>query len=133
MTMRLLLALLMILSAPLAAAQHLGCGQMAAVPVAATATAATSDSHVHQPMASAEHHDHRAAMTAAISATADAEQDCENCDLACLAACAAVAMPASITDIRSAVSHITPELPYAADLLLSHPTPLLRPPTPASA
>ncbi|MDF1628841.1 MAG: hypothetical protein P1U78_03500 [Alcanivoracaceae bacterium] len=133
MTMRLLLALLMILSAPLAAAQHLGCEQMAAAPVTAPDTSATSDSHAHQPMASAEHHDHRAAMTAAISATADADHDCDNCDRACLASCAAVAMPASITDIRSAVSHITPELPYAADLLLSHLTPLLRPPTPSSA
>ena len=90
MTMRLLLALLMILSAPLAAAQHLGCVQ-------------------------------------------PADEHCDSCDLACLSACASVGMPASLTDVVVAANHTTPDLPLTANLLLSHPLPLLRPPTLATA
>jgi hypothetical protein len=119
MTMRLLLVLLMILSAPLAAAQHLGCAQPAEA-------AASTDGHAHHAMASADHHDHQANVTAA---SESAGEDCNNCDLACLAACASVAMPASLTDVRSTANHISPDLPQVADLLLSHPLPLLRPPT----
>lgn len=119
MTMRLLLALLMILSTPLAAAQHLGCAQPAAAAV-------SSDSHAHHAMASADHHDHQADMTAA---SEPAGEGCDNCDLACLAACASVAMPASVAEMHAAANHTTPDLPLAANLLLSHPLPLLRPPT----
>ena len=123
MTLRLLLALLMILSAPLAAAQHLGCAQPAA-------PQAAGDSHDHHAMASAEHHDHSIAEAAASETTAE---DCDSCDLACQAACASVAMPASVTDALGAADHSTPDLAFAADLLLSHPLPLLRPPTLATA
>lgn len=122
MNMRLLLALLMILSAPLAAAQHLGCAQPAAAE-------ATSDSHAHHTMASADHHDHRPAVAAA----SEPAGDCDNCDITCQAACASVAMPASLTDVLSAANHAAPDLPFAADLLLSHPLPLLRPPTLSAA
>ena len=122
MTMRLLLALLMILSAPLAAAQHLGCAQPAVAEAA-------SDSHAHHAMASADHHDH-STVEAAVSEPAE---DCDSCDLACQAACASVAMPASLTDALDAADHSTPDLAFAADLLLSHPLPLLRPPTLATA
>lgn len=122
MTMRLLLALLMILSAPLAAAQHLGCAQPAAVE-------AISDSHAHHAMASADHHDHRSALAAA----SEPAEDCDNCDLSCQAACASVAMPASLTDVLSAANNAAPDLPFAANLLLSHPLPLLRPPTLSAA
>jgi len=123
MTMRLLLALLMILSAPLAAAQHRGCAQPAAVE-------ATSDSHAHHAMASVDQHDHQAAVAAA---NEPAGEDCDNCDLACQAACASVAMPASLADALAAAKHTAPDLPQVADLLLSHPLPLLRPPTPSAA
>ena len=122
MTMRLLLALLMILSAPLAAAQHLGCAQPAAVE-------AISDSHAHHAMASAGHHDHQPAVAAA----SELPEDCDNCDLSCQAACASVAMPASLTDVLSAANHAAPDLSFAANLLLSHPLPLLRPPTLSAA
>ena len=121
MTMRLLLALLMILSAPLAAAQHLGCTQPAAVE-------AISDSHGHHAMASADHHDHQPA-----AAASEPAENCDNCDLACLAACASVAMPASLADIPGTENHTTPDLSFAANLLLSHPLPLLRPPTLSAA
>lgn len=123
MTMRLLLALLMILSVPLAAAQHLGCEQPAAAE-------ATNDSHAHHTMASADQHEHQTGMAAA---SEPAEDGCENCDLACLSACASVGMPASLTDVVVAANHTTPDLPLTANLLLSHPLPLLRPPTLATA
>jgi len=123
MTMRLLLALLMILSAPLAAAQHLGCAQPAEA-------AASTDGHAHHAMASTDHHDHQ---TAAATANEPAGEDCDNCDITCQAACASVAMPASLTDLRADANHTTPDLPQVADLLLSHPLPLLRPPTLAAA
>ncbi|MCK5875510.1 MAG: hypothetical protein KAG82_12515 [Alcanivoracaceae bacterium] len=123
MTMRLLLALLMILSAPLAAAQHLGCAQPAEAAV-------TADGHAHHAMASTDHHDHQAAVAAA---SEPAGEDCDNCDLACQAACASVAMPASLTDVLTAAHHPTPDLPQVAGLLLSHPLPLLRPPTLSAA
>ncbi len=121
--MRLFLALLMILSAPLAAAQHPGCAEPAGA-------AANSDSHAHHAMASVDQHDHQAAVAAA---NEPAGEDCDNCDLACQAACASVAMPASLTDLRADASHTPPDLPRVADLLLSHPFPLLRPPTLATA
>ena len=123
MTMRLLLALLMILSVPLAAAQHLGCAQPAAA-------AASTDGHARHAMASADHHDHQTAMAAA---SEPAGEDCDSCDLACQAACASVAMPASLADALAAAKHTAPDLPQVADLLLSHPLPLLRPPTPSAA
>ena len=119
MTMRLLLALLIILSAPLATAQHLGCAQPAAV------TSLPAD-HDHHSMASADHHEHQADMA---SASEPAGEDCDSCDLACLAACAAAAMPASSTDVRSDVDQAVPYLLCTSDPLLSHPLPLLRPPT----
>lgn len=123
MTMRLLLVLLMILSAPLAAAQHLGCAQPAEA-------AASTDDHAHHAMAPADLHDHQTAVTAANEPDGE---DCDNCDLACQAACASVAMPASLTDLRADANHTTPDLPQVADLLLSHPLPLLRPPTLSAA
>jgi uncharacterized protein involved in copper resistance len=123
MTMRLLLALLMILSAPLAAAQHLGCAQPAEA-------AASTDGHAHHAMASTDHHDHQ---TVKAATSEPAGEDCDNCDLACQAACASVAMPASLTDVLTAANHTTPDLLQVADLLLSHPLPLLRPPTLSAA
>lgn len=123
MTMRLLLALLMILSAPLAAAQHLGCAQPAEA-------AASTDGHAHHAMAPADHHEHQKGMAAA---SKPADEHCDSCDLACLSACASVGMPASLTDVVVAANHTTPDLPLTANLLLSHPLPLLRPPTLATA
>ena len=122
MTMRLLLALLMILSAPLAAAQHLGCAQPAEA-------AASTDGHAHHAMAPADHQDHQTAVAAGNEPAGD---DCDSCDLACQAACASVAMPASLTDVLAAANRTAPDLPQAANLLLSHPLPLLRPPTPSA-
>ena len=121
MPLRMLLALLMILSAPLAAVQHLGCAQSAA--------AVTADSHAHHAMPGAGPHDHHAVIAAAHMAADNTAQDCDSCDASCLAACAAAAMPASPSDLPVISSHAAPDLPCVRALLLSHPLPLLRPPT----
>jgi hypothetical protein len=81
-------------------------------------------------MASTDHHDHQ---TVKAATSEPAGEDCDNCDLACQAACASVAMPASLTDVLTAANHTTPDLLQVADLLLSHPLPLLRPPTLSAA
>ena len=126
MTVRLLLALLMILSAPLAAVQHVGC----AAPGPDTASSAATDmgGHDHHRMP-ASGHDHHTHANAADALAAETAPHCDSCDLACLSACASVAMPASLSELPVINNQAAPALPDTSELLLSHPLPLLRPPT----
>lgn len=121
--MRLFLALLILLSAPLSVAQHAGCGQASA---AMTALAVDGEGsgvqHLHQ------HGD------AAAEIIAEANGDNPgSCDLTCLSACATAAVPMSLT------GPVTPA-PAAgligaavADLLNPHLPTLLRPPSRSAA
>jgi hypothetical protein len=117
MTVRLLLALLLIVSAPLSAGQHSGC---ASPVVAASAT----DEHDHH--AGHRHHGAAAEQTAQ---AADTHADCSSCDAACQAACATVATAAPLFILSLSPGHGEPDLLTSATLLRSHPLPLLRPPS----
>jgi len=136
MTVRLLLALLMILSAPLAAVQHVGCGESG--PDTASSAATDMDGHDHHRHDHHRHdhhrmsvsgHDHHAHANAADALASETAPHCDSCDLACLSACASVAMPASLSQLPVISNQAAPDLPDASELLLSHPLPLLRPPT----
>ncbi|MFN3712474.1 MAG: hypothetical protein ACK4SX_02325 [Alcanivoracaceae bacterium] len=117
MTVRLLLALLLIVSAPLSAGQHSGC-------VSPVAAASATEAHDHH----AGHHHHGAAAEQAAQAI-DTGADCSSCDAACQAACATVATAAPLFMLSLAPGHDEPSLLAGAVPLTSHPLPLLRPPS----
>jgi hypothetical protein len=117
MTVRWLLTLLLILSAPLSAGQHAGCASPGE-PVTAQAESTTRHDH------HASHHH----GTPDSDAGQVAEADCSTCDATCQAACANVAATPSLLLLTLSGSGSEPGLSVRAIPLMSHPLPLLRPP-----
>lgn len=117
MTVRWLLTLLLILSAPLSAGQHAGCASPAEP---ATAGAESAPRHDHH----AGHH-HGAPDS---NAGQVAEADCSSCDATCQAACANIAATPSLLLLVLSGGDGEPDLSVRAIPLMSHPLPLLRPP-----
>lgn len=138
---RLMLSLLLILSAPLYAGQHSGCASAAESTV--TVTAPHHDAHAGHhhtaPVepdahrASHQHHGAAASGLAPESEQADAHHvehhDCDNCDAYCQAACATVATTSAPLSLMASSRHDTLLLGTHANLLASHTIPLLRPPS----
>jgi hypothetical protein len=117
MTVRWLLTLLLILSAPLSAGQHAGCASPAE-----QVTAEAESAHRHDHHASHHH------GTPDSDAGQVAEADCSTCDATCQAACANVAATPSLLLLTLSGSGSEPGLSVRAIPLMSHPLPLLRPP-----
>jgi hypothetical protein len=118
--MKLFLALLILLSAPLSVAQHVGCGQASA---AATALAVDGEgAHLHQ------HGD--AAADIAAEASGDTPG---SCNLGCLSACATAAVPMSLIGPAQPAPAAGLIGTVVADLLNPHLPTLLRPPSRSAA
>ncbi|QIB65618.1 hypothetical protein [Kineobactrum salinum] len=119
--MRLFLALLILLSAPLSVAQHAGCGEAGA---ATTALAAGGEA-----TGEAQHADQHQHSDTGAHAGDSHSSSCESCDLACLSACAAAAVPMSFAEPGkpAPVAGVFPA--PAPGLLNPHLPPLLRPPS----
>jgi hypothetical protein len=122
MTVRWLLTLLLILSAPLSAGQHMGCVSPAE-PVSAHGESLSGHDH------HAGHH-HGPAASAADQVT---DADCSTCDAACQAACANIAATPSVLLVALLGSRSEPAQWVNATPLMSHPLPLLRPPAHSAA